>query len=475
MFTMRRLVPWLVVASCLALLLSACNRRGGGRRAPVDGTDSGTPPSDGAVETDGGVEGPACDDPDGTACDDENPCTTGDVCTGGVCSGEAMDCSELDGECDRGTCDPSTGSCVAMPIEEGGECDDGDPCTEGDVCRSGSCEPGGPTDCSFLDDGCNVGMCDELDGCIAVAVADFTSCDDGNACTTGDSCSSGICVGETRDCSHLDDECNSGECNPSTGSCESAPVADSTLCDDGDGCTAIDRCVSGVCTGMSETDCSHLDDDCNTGVCDSSLGSCVAEPVTDGTFCDDGDSCTVSDSCTAGVCGGTNTCCSTDDFRLSEVYGDSPDYIEIVNTGSCTLDTSGLQLRWYLGCDTSVQTYTLPSRSVAAGGVLRMVDQSTSDPDEIYLGRNICHTYYEEGWVALCNGTCSSTCSNYLDYMEMSGSSTSPVSTPSCASFTPSPLYMGGATSTQSATRTAYSGSGAAGLQSDWTRTTYSP
>ena len=35
--------------------------------------------------------------------------------------------------------------------------------------------------------------------------------------------------------------------------CESNPVADGTTCDDGDACTMIDTCTSGVCAGTTPT------------------------------------------------------------------------------------------------------------------------------------------------------------------------------------------------------------------------------
>lgn len=501
MQSLRRRGYLILWVATFAMMLAACQGRRGARRGTGEG-DGGGRPADGSVEADGGARCAtdsdcahlssecgtatcntatgACETtagvPDGTACDDGSACTTGDQCVAGACTGAEMDCSALDGVCEVGECNPETGSCVAAPLADGAACDDADPCTAGDACASGECVPDGPTDCSSLTDSCNVGMCDAAaGGCVAVPLSEGASCDDGDACTTGDSCSSGVCGGVGRDCSHLDDECAAGTCNPSTGSCEAMAVADGTLCDDGDGCTTTDRCSAGVCAGSSALDCSHLDDQCNAGACDPGTGTCHAEPVADGTSCSDGDSCTVSDACSAGVCTGTNTCCGIHDFRLSEVFGGSPDYIEIINTGTCTLSTSGLNLRWRLGCDTSTVTYALPARSVAAGAVLRIVESgTTASTGEIQYSDNICHNEYDEGWIALCQGPCDTTCSNYLDYFEQSGSGVSPSSPPTCADFTPSPLYGGSATSSQSATRVAYSGGGAMGVQSDWTLQSYS-
>ena len=75
-------------------------------------------------------------------CDDDNPCTNVDVCATGTCAGSPVDCTLIDGECGFGLCDPSTGTCVLSPSNDGGTCDDGAACTEGDVCGRGSC--GGP-------------------------------------------------------------------------------------------------------------------------------------------------------------------------------------------------------------------------------------------------------------------------------------------------------------------------------------------
>ncbi len=62
-----------------------------------------------------------------------------------------------------------------------------------------------------------------------------------------------------------------------------------------------------LCDGV---DCSDLDDDCNLGECDPSSGACMVAPVTDGTTCDDSDMCTETDVCTAGVCAGSALDCS---------------------------------------------------------------------------------------------------------------------------------------------------------------------
>jgi hypothetical protein len=168
----------------------------------------------------------------------------------------------------------------------------------------GSCVDGGAEDCSALDEDCARGVC--LPGtstCATEPLADGLGCDDADLCTTGDQCVAGVCTGTPVDCSGSGDTCNAGICDAGTGACTSEALPDETPCDDSDPCTEADLCVGGECGGTPK-DCSGLDDACNTGVCGAG-GACEASPVSDGTGCDDGDECTENDQCTAGVCAGT--------------------------------------------------------------------------------------------------------------------------------------------------------------------------
>ena len=135
-----------------------------------------------------------------------------------------MDCSGFDSTCTLGTCNPVSGICEAAPINEAGPCDDSDLCTTGDVCVSGACT-GTAVDCSGLDDICNVGVCNATTGvCEAQPANQGGSCDDGDLCTTTDVCTGGVCSGSAVDCSGLNDACNVGTCNPTTGACEAQPI-----------------------------------------------------------------------------------------------------------------------------------------------------------------------------------------------------------------------------------------------------------
>lgn len=72
-------------------------------------------------------------------------------------------------------------------------------------------------------------------------------CDDGNECTTDDSCQAGSCAGTTLgDGSPCDDgeQCTSESCQ--SGVCTATPLT-GNACDDGSACTQLDTCQAGTC------------------------------------------------------------------------------------------------------------------------------------------------------------------------------------------------------------------------------------
>jgi hypothetical protein len=80
--------------------------------------------------------------PDGTACNDGNLCTRTDVCIQGVCVGrDNVVCMGATDQCKtQGTCDPATGVCnQGGNAPDGTTCNDGDPCTRVSTCQGGKC------------------------------------------------------------------------------------------------------------------------------------------------------------------------------------------------------------------------------------------------------------------------------------------------------------------------------------------------
>ncbi len=135
--------------------------------------------------------GPAVCEPEGAPCDDGDDCTHPDTCDAdGVCRGTPFSCDD-DNPCTDDVCRPD-GSCDHL--HNSAPCDDGDPCTEDDRCRAAACR-GDPKDCSWLDDGCKVGACDPASGqCRPQPAPDGTACDDGDPCTADERCVGGTCI-----------------------------------------------------------------------------------------------------------------------------------------------------------------------------------------------------------------------------------------------------------------------------------------
>ncbi len=159
--------------------------------------DTGPGPDAGPVDTgtpDGGL--PDLGVPDGGAPDtgpgDATVPDLGTPDSGVPCP---MGCAFLDTDCAVGVCAPNGQTCIRAPRPTGPSCDDGDLCTTGDSCRFGRCRAGAAVDCSALDDACNAGICDATTGaCSTTPVPDGVPCDDGDACTLG-ACAGGACVG----------------------------------------------------------------------------------------------------------------------------------------------------------------------------------------------------------------------------------------------------------------------------------------
>ena len=309
---------------------------------------------------------------EGAACDDGLFCNAGETCTAGVCGGgAATECTAQDDQCNLGVCNETTDACEAQAANEGGVCDDGLFCNTGETCTAGVCNGGAATDCTSLDDQCNLGTCNETtDACEAQAANEGLGCDDSDLCTTGDVCSAGVCGGAATDCSGLDDQCNVGACNAGTGACEAQATNEGLGCNDADLCTTGDICTLGVCGG-AVTDCSGLDDQCNVGACNAGTGVCEAQPANEGLSCSDGQLCTTGDVCTAGTCGGASTDCSGLDDQCN---------VGVCNagTGVCEPQTANEGL----GCDDGALCTTgdICSTGTCAGTPVTCTGGQVCDP-----------------------------------------------------------------------------------------------
>jgi len=357
-----------------------------GNDCTIDSCDPATADCSSEAVPDGGEAQP---------CEDGNPCTVEDLCDAGSCVGGANACTcqsdadcdndedlcngtlvcvdqgdgtkaceieadsvvecdtSKDDDCNETTCDPATGVCASQSTA-GQNCDDGDACTFADkcsadgaclgttqvcddsnVCTDDTCNADG--ECEFADntspcndgDGCTssdtcaggecIGtpkVCDDAKACTNDFCGDdgvcvFESqagqpCDDGSACTIDDACMGDVCVGT----STCDDNngCTDDSCDPATG-CKNEPNVDS--CSDGDACTTADTCGGGVCVGGAPPNCTAKGQ-CKKGLCDPVAG-CVVADADDGKSCNDGNDCTKGDVCIGGACTGEPVCeCQTD-------------------------------------------------------------------------------------------------------------------------------------------------------------------
>ena len=243
--------------------------------------------------------------PNGTACNDGNACTNNDSCGGGSCAGTPVNCVAQDSCHDKGACDPNFGICTNPVRPNGSACATGNLCIQNSTCTNGTCN-GTPVTCAPIDQCHTAGACDPTTGiCAQQAKPNGSTCNDGNACTTSDSCQSGACVGTPVTCA-ASDQCHSAACNPMTGACVQTALTNGTSCNDGNACTQTDSCQSGTCVGMNPVICTASDQCHVAGTCNPNSGACSNPTQPDGTACNDGNACTQTDSCQLGGCSGAN-------------------------------------------------------------------------------------------------------------------------------------------------------------------------
>ena len=242
--------------------------------------------------------------PDETPCDDGSACTPTDRCIAGACVGSnPVVCPPLDA-CHPAECNPSTGQCANSVAPNGTPCNDSDPCTQTDTCVGGACVGSNPVVCA-ASDACHLaGTCNPASGLCSNPVApDNTPCSDGDACTRTDTCVGGACAGSNPVVCTASDACHlAGTCNPASGLCSNPVAPDSTPCNDSDPCTRTDACVAGICSGSDPVVCTASDACHIAGVCNPASGLCSNPRAPDGTLCNDGNICTVNDACSAGTC-----------------------------------------------------------------------------------------------------------------------------------------------------------------------------
>jgi len=253
--------------------------------------------SDGDVAADVDVAPPGpCDGlAEGDPCDDANACTLDDRCVSGRCLPLGPLVCDDGNVCSDDTCDAAIG-CVWLANLAA--CDDGDPCTAGDRCSVGICRPGGET-------------CDDRNPCTRDSCApngactntpdDALPCDDASACSAGDFCADGVCMAGPGDGCAENDPCVAVTCGADGLTCELA-LLNGIGCDDGDACTSTDTCQGGLCRAGPALKC-PWDSECAAFRCERQTGCVLDTSYQSGKSCSDDDRCTIGESCDGqGVC-----------------------------------------------------------------------------------------------------------------------------------------------------------------------------
>ncbi len=266
----------LAVGLLAALALSACTNNGGTVNVPGDAVDAGDMAS-------GDMEITGFDLP----WDEES--VQGECETNQDCDGKF---AEMD-VCQIALCDSVQKVCVLGSKKDYTPCDDGNACVLDTYCLDGVCGNGFDLLCTDSNP-CTDDSCDPVSGCAFENNA--AACDDGNQCTTDDTCSGGQCVGNPGGCPCTTDE----ECQPLV---QNLCSYDEMACEEG--FCVVSQSLEVVCDDS-------MDSDCQLNLCDPETGACEMTFIVGP--CSDGSTCTVGDTCQDGVCvPGQSMCeCATD-------------------------------------------------------------------------------------------------------------------------------------------------------------------
>lgn len=234
---------------------------------------------------------------DGTSCDDGDPCTVGDSCQVGLCEPAQVLCDDGN-PCTNDACEPGTETCSHTLMEDGATCAEASACLGGGMCQSGACQGGTPLECDD-ENPCTSDICEPGIGCVHLPVAELTVCDDGDACTQAGECEDGLCKTVPLACSD-GDPCTLDACEADVG-CVSTPAPDGASCDSADPCTEGATCQAGSCQGGAPLTCD--DGPCDMRACNKNTGACeVTKVLADGTTCGPDTVCFGAATCDQGSC-----------------------------------------------------------------------------------------------------------------------------------------------------------------------------
>ncbi len=191
---------------------------------------------------------------------------------------------------------------TCLELGNGASCDDGNACTTGDKCEFEVCAGDTTTVCDDFGV-CVTGECDVEKGCVYEPEPDGTVCY--VACFGEAQCIASECTvvaSSAVQCPAPENPCLAQwSCDSLTGICSKAILkSDGAPCDSDESVCTEETCLQGECvaTGFVET-CEEVavSNPCWSHLCDPEEG-CIAETFKEGQSCDDSAACTVGDQCT---------------------------------------------------------------------------------------------------------------------------------------------------------------------------------
>ncbi|RKH18807.1 hypothetical protein D7V77_33520 [Corallococcus sp. CA041A] len=369
-----------------------------------------------------------------------------DACAGVSCDSAPGSCHEAAGTC-------SNGVCSYAPKASGAACDDGNACTGTDACNGAGVCTGSATHCDSPP-----GQCYEAAGACSNGTCSYTykaagaGCDDGDACTVGETCNgNGGCAGTPVSCTSPPGQCYEAAGTCSAGACTYAPKAAGTACNDGNGGTLNDVCSgTGACAGVPA--CTTPPSACHDSPGTYANGACTYPVKAAGTACGAGQVCNTTGQCLSGcwiggayyaagtthpsvACQECNPGMTTSGWS-NKAVGSTCAAPAYGNWGSCdgfsdTCDESGSQSR------------TVTASACTSSGACAGTGSSETQACTRSTGGTACGTSYG-GW---------GSCGGFTDFCDTTGTQSRTVTASTCGSGTCN--ASSSSTETQACTRAA--------------------
>lgn len=262
---------------------------------------------------------------------DSNQCTD-DICnpatgqvthppfpSGTACGSSSSTACDMPDTCNgAGVCLPNfapSGTACGNPNNT--DCDFADTCNGSGTCLTNVQPSGTPCGSPAMTDCTNPDTCNGLGTCLPNNVPNGTICNDGQFCTTGETCTNGVCGGGTVTNCNDGLPCTTDACNPGNGMCES--VLDPGFC-----------LISGLCVAHGSLNPSNT-----CFVCDTTQSTSQYSQLPEGSMCDDGNPCTGTGAPGVGddTCDAGGVCMGDVDPDCNDTCENAVDVFEGVNAG----------------------------------------------------------------------------------------------------------------------------------------------